>query len=301
MERYTRNRKRGVMAALAAWTIGTACLGSCTPPNAPVPNAPAPAAGTGSVRLSIDTRAPSQGRAVLGNAQSANLANVYEALFLNESTLVTSLVDPADPACIPLEPGNYTVLVLAGTRRSPTSTTALLLGSYCHPGPVTITAGATSTVSVVLKPVDFSFSCTDPCVSGQVMTITAAGNTRNACLGMSLSGSSTSLYPRMKSTLLWNGYHAFDEVSGTETAWSASCSVAVPMIGGEIDLQLHGAQLTLVNCGSHSGSLAGKTDFSWKWLNRYDLADDSPLASLTTLTRTIQPPSNGLQMGISWE
>jgi hypothetical protein len=293
MQRYTRNHAISVMAALSAWALATAGLGSCSQPNAPVP-----VDDKGNIRLSI---ASNQARAVLGDELSADLANVYEALFVSDSVLVTSIIDPANPTSVPLEPGDYTVLVLGGIRRSTTSTTALLLGSYSHPDRVTITAGATSTVSAVLKPVDFSFSCTDPCVSGQSMTITAAGNTRNAYLGMSLSGNSTALYPRLKSTLLWNGYHAFDEVSGTEANWSATSTLTVPLAGTPLDLQLHGAQLTLLNCGDHNGSLGGKTVCTWKWLTRYDLADDSPLVALTTLDRVIQPPSNGLQVEISWE
>jgi hypothetical protein len=156
-------------------------------------------------------------------------------------------------------------------------------------------------VSVILKAVDYSFSCTDPCISGQTMTITATGNTRNSRLGVSLAGSSTSQRPRLKSILLWNGYHEFDAITGTETNWTATTSLAVPVSTSPIDLQFHGAQLTLVDCGVHTGPLTGKTSINWKWLNRYELADDSPLVNLTELTRPIQPPSNGLELGISWE
>ena len=277
--------------------VGIAVAVSCVPPTNHVDQAVAgPSGGLG--RLSV-TVGSDLSRAALPTSMSQELANTYELVVTDGTQLKTLALDPSATLSLDILPGNYRVIVLAGYRKSSTSTVTQLLGTGYAKELVTVTLGSTSAVSITLYPVDFSWSAPASLAQGAVGVIEAQGSTGNPYVGMSLTGATTER-PRLKSVTLYNGYKDFDAPTGTPDQWQCSLAVTGPLPSGTADLQFQGAVIVLNNSGTTSGSLAGKTKYSWKWLNRYDLADDSPLVPLVEKALPLTPPENGLSVSVLW-
>ncbi len=255
-----------------------------------------PTGGLGRLSVTVDS---ASSRATLPTSLSQDLANTYELVVTDGTVLKTLALDPTAPLFLDILPGNYRVLVLAGYRKSTTSTVTQLLGSGYAKDLVAVTSGSTTTVPITLFPVDFSWSAPASLAQGAVAKIDAQGTTGNPYVGMCLAGATTER-PRLKSVTLFNGYKDFDTPTGTPDQWVCSLSVTGPLPTGTADLQFQGAVIVLNNTGAVSGSLSGKTKYSWKWLNRYDLADDCPLVPLVDKVLSLTPPENGMSVSVSW-
>ena len=239
-------------------------------------------------------------RSVLSDVESEFLANTYELLVVPDSGSLITAELGAGEHIVGLEPGTYELVVLAGVRRSSGSSTALLLGSGVAAQPVTIVSGERSSASIQISPISLSFSTPESAPWGSTIQVEASGSTGNDKVGMPLSGDSTTLRPRLKSVQLWDGYEEFDLVSGNENSWSAELAVSVPNGIAAFDLQLFGAVVSLTNLGDQSGPLTDRTNYTWRWPNRLDLADDSPLVARVERWVEGTAPETGLDVTIGW-
>jgi hypothetical protein len=282
-----------------AFGLSLLLLSACAPPTSPTVSQKnsGPSSGLGRLTLVLGD---GLGREILPPAFSSELANTYEILLSDEVSLKTATLTPGSASCVDVLPGTYRVLVLAGHRRSDTSTVAQLLGSAYAPSLTTVIEGQTTTVSLTLQAVDFAWSAPGSLAQGALGRIEAHGSTANPFVGMSLSGATTTDRPRLKSVSLWGGYKDFPAPSGVPDNWSCALDLTGPAPSGSADLAFQGAAVVLINVGLNSGSLTGKTKFSWKWLNRYDMADGGPLVPLVEKTVTLVPPATGLNVSVAW-
>jgi hypothetical protein len=166
---------------------------------------------------------------------------------------------------------------------------------------VTVSLGQRTQVDFVLKSIDISLSAPGPGYWKGTLAVSTAGKTRNARVGMQLSGPSTTNRPRFKSVDLWNGYREMTTVSGTPDDWSADASGTVPGSGATVIVQLVGAALCLQGLDNAWVPTTGLTGYSWSWPNRADLADTHPLVPASELTVAIGPPPTGVNVGLAWE
>ncbi len=286
------------VAALLALSMLSMVSGSCGGPNlVPIATGEIPTVSTG-IAITIQS---TSSRAVLVPEQSSILANTWEVIILqNEIIVFTTALEAGSNSIVALEPGLYDLVVLAGYRKSSSSSTTSLLGSASTDNQVQVIAGAVSTVSLALKAIDFEFAVPSQVDQGSQLSLSVSGQSRNYRLGMCLTGS-TSERPRLRSSYLWNGYQDFISVSGSPSDWVATTSLALNKPAGIADLDFNGAYISLCNSGAADGSLYQRTRYIWKWLNRYDMADDGPLTSLVSRQIQINPPSTGVNIGIGWE
>lgn len=239
---------------------------------------------------------------VLGPEHSRNIVDCYELIAVGTAHFFTTSIQADQNSAIPLEPDEYRIIVLAGNRRSATATTAVLVASAYSSGTVVIAAGEKSTINLVLRPVDFEWTVPAQTESGESFELYASGDSRNPYVGMLIDGSASSEHPRSKSVALWNGYHDFATVTGTQNLWTATLSVNAPTNStAALDFQFHGTYISLLDSGAYSGSLYRRTVYTWKWLNRYDLADGDPLIPLVEKQTQIGEAQTGLTLAIVWE
>ncbi|NNM66431.1 MAG: hypothetical protein HKM06_00315 [Spirochaetales bacterium] len=274
-------------------------LAACAPPTSLISaqKNSGPSPGLGRLNLVLGN---GLGRDLLPPSYSSELANTYEVLLSDEMSLKTVSLTPGGDAWVDVLPGSYRVVVLAGHRRSDTSSVAQLLGSAYAEQLTTVNEGQTTTLSLVLHAVDFGWSAPDALAQGAQGRIEAHGSTANPYVGMSLSGTTTADRPRLKSVNLWGGYKDFPAPSGVPENWSCGLDLTGPAAAGTADLAFQGAAVVLVNAGLNSGTLTGKTKFAWKWLNRYDMADGGPLVPLVEKNVTLLPPATGLNVSLAW-
>lgn len=241
------------------------------------------------------------GRAVLGAGLSSELANTWEVLVIGSAGNLTSLkLVPGEAAAISLAPDVYRVLALAGFRRSTTSLTTQLLGSACAADLVTVTAGQSQAVNLVLRAINFTFEPAASAEAGTAQNLSISGDSRNACIGMSLDASA-STRPRLRSSALWGGYHDFDTLGGSANNWQASVVWTVPTALGTSDIGFCGAPVVLVNCGTADGPLTDRSAYTWKWPNTYDLQDGDALKTLVQKTVEVVAPQTGVSLILGWE
>lgn len=263
----------------------------------------------GSIRIQLVPGSGSRSRAVLGPEHSALIANGYEVFAYSQdgqgtwSVAASSTLGPEGSAILPLEAGEYQISVLAGVRRSSTAKTTLLLGSATAPAPVTVTPGQRTSVSLTLLAIDLTVSVPESARWGDLISVQAQGATRNPGVGMSLSGPSAYDGPRIKSTALWDGYQNFSQPEGTPDSWSAQMEIFLPNTLTEADIQFFGAAVILLPQGSLGPALPlpDTANYTWKWPNRLDMADDCPLVPLVYRVLPVTPPDTGLELLVQWE
>lgn len=254
----------------------------------------------GKGQLLLRWQAESGGRAVLGSAWSASVADAYELVVFGPTGPRAVLLDQVAGQAVALDPGTYRVLVLAGVKRSSGSTAANLVGSGGADS-VVIEVGKRTEASLVLRSVDLSLAAAGPAYYKGSVTLTTSGKSRNPWVGMSLAGASTTARPRFKSTEFWAGYKEMGAVTGTPDNWSAEAQALVPASGPSATVQLVGAGLVLQAPDGTWASASGLTGLTWSWPSRPELASTHPLAPLTEVVVPLSAPPTGLQLGLSWE
>jgi hypothetical protein len=282
------------------WWGALVLLAGCVVPNSGgEANAAEAAIPAGQGQLVIRWKAEA-GRSVLGSSWAAANADVYELALIGAADTKYFDLTTGSGQALAATPGSYRLVVLAGLKRSSGSSTAYLVGSALAES-VTVTEGQRTPVDLVLRSVDLSWGTSGPAYWKSPLTVTSAGKSRNPRVGMSLSGASTTLRPRFKSTELWNGYKEVGSVTGTPDDWSADAAGTVPDQAAGLTVGLVGASLQLQDLTGTWVSLAGVAHHSWFWPNRPDLADTHPLAPYTELAVACGPPPTGLQATVGWE
>jgi hypothetical protein len=249
------------------------------------------------VRLDI----PPVTRNPLGPEASSGIANAYELFVLGSGDIAArKSLAPGASSAIPLSPGEYRLMALAGYRKSSGASTVSLVGACFRAEPVMVAEGSNQTVSLSLKPIDLSFDVPHEAYLGEPYEIIAAGSAGSPHIGMSLAGS-TSERPRLKSAYLWNGYKDFTELSQDAGAWMARYAAVSAAAPGLADVEFHGSYVSLIGLGPLDGSLYGRSTFIWKWPSQADMAAGGPLEFLTKRTLEAKEALTGLSIGIGWE
>jgi len=199
-----------------------------------------------------------------------------------------------------VDPGTYEALVLAGVKRSSGSTTAYLVGSALATG-VVVEVGKRTAVNLVLRSIDLTLGLDGPAYWKGALTLKAGGKSRNSHLGMSLAGASTTARPRLKSVELWNGYREMATVTGTPDDWAATATALGPASGDTARVDLIGASLVYLGLDGQWAPTTGLTTLAWAWANRAEVADNHPLADLSSLIVALGPPPTGVEVGLIWE
>lgn len=249
-------------------------------------------------QLVLRWKADPRDRAVLGSTWASANADAYELVLLGPSSQTVDLSGTGTQV-VAVDPGTWRVLVLAGVKKTPGSSTAYLVGSAWSDA-VAVAAGARTTVDLVLRSVDLGLSSGAAYWKGSV-ALTATGKTRNPRVGMLLAGASTTSRPRLKSTELWNGYHEVDSVTGTPDDWVAEASATVPDGGPTFLVGLVGAGLCVLDSQEAWIPTAGLTSLSWSWPSRAELTDTHSLTPFTELSVTAGPPPTGMDLSVTWE
>ena len=239
-------------------------------------------------------------RAALGSSWAAAAADAFDLVLLSESGARYSGLDQGSGQAVGVDPGVYRVYVLAGIRRSSGSATAELIGAARADG-VVIELGRRTRVDLVLKSIDLAWDVPNPAYYREAVTVALSAKSRNAGVGMSLAGSSTTQRPRFKSTEFWNGYRECSSVTGTPDDWRAEATATAPGSGTSVNVGLVGAVLCLQGLDSQWFTPTGLTSYAWTWPNRADLADTHPLVPFVEKAVACQSPATGADVALTWE
>ncbi len=283
------------------WLMGLAVMTACVVPGGSDPGTggeggPEPGKG----QIVLNWKPDGSPRSVLGSAWASANVDAYELVLLgpggNRSVDLTT--GPAQ--VVSVDPGTWTVVVLAGVKRTSGSTTAFLVGSALAEA-VVVVEGQRTAVELVLKSIDLALAPTGPAHWKANVSLSAAGKTRNTRVGMLLEGASTTSRPRFKSVELWNGYKEASAVTGTPDDWTAEAAGTVPDAAASLQVGLVGAGLCVLDAEGTWIATAGLTKGTWFWPNRADMADTHPLAPWTEVTVPAGPPPTGVEVSVTWE
>lgn len=239
------------------------------------------------------------GRSLLGSSWASANADAYELVLVGPDLRFFDLKLGSGQA-VAVDPGTYRLVVLAGVKRTSGSATAYLVGSALADA-VTVELGKRTPVDLVLRSIDMAWGSSGPAYWKDGLTVSASGRTRNAGLGMSLAGSTTTARPRFKSVELWNGYKEMSLVTGNPDDWAAEATGTVPDLAPGVTVALVGAGLMVRAAEGPWAPIAGLAHHSWYWPNRAELADTHPLAPYAELALTCRPPPTGVEGTVRWE
>ncbi len=276
-----------------AWVIFGLLAASCSQ----TPGLTGQAEEQGTLQITLS---PSSLRTTLTEEESRLIANGYELIIFNDQEFISAHVLAQDSLIIGLDPGQYSLVVLAGTRRSATAMTSLLVGSGYTQDTISVVPGERTHVSIRLLPIFLTMDIPSEGVWGSTHMVKIIGKAQNPRIGMFLHGSSTLQRPRLKSDVLWGGYRDFSQVHGSPTEWEAIREIEIPLGTDVFDIQFIGAQVGLVYSDETIQSLSGLTTYTWKWPNAMDLALDNPLAGRIIQFGTGTPPETGVDLDIDW-
>jgi hypothetical protein len=247
--------------------------------------------------LSIDWKDDTK-KSLLGPAITS-AADDFQLVAFSGATATSRTLKPGVTNILSLAAGSWRIVVLAGLRRSSTSTTVFLVGATNQDN-VVITDGARTSLNLVLHPVDTTFEVTGSGIWNDTLTVRTTGKSRCPVVGVYLTDTAADKHPRFRSLELWAGYKDAT-VTGTPVDWSAEAVGKVPEGATDVAAWLIGPQLCLLNGASAWVPTAGLLDLSWEWINRADMLDTYPLAGVSERHIAALPPPTGLNITLGWE
>jgi hypothetical protein len=227
------------------------------------------------------------------------LSDVFQLVGFSGTTATSRTLKPGVTNILSLASGSWRIIVLAGLRRSSTSTTVFLVGATNQDN-VVITDGTRTSLNLVLRSIDTTFDVTGSGIWNDTLTVKATGKSRCPVVGVYLNDTAADKHPRFRSLELWAGYKDAT-VTGTPVYWSAEADGIVPEGATDVYAWLVGPQMCLLNGASSWVPAAGLLDFSWEWINRADMLDTHPLAGFSERHVAAQPPPTGLNITLAWE
>lgn len=336
---WRRFARRFAACALVAILCGCGRLGDAGSPKAPREEPPSPSGEPpGLIRLSLPLDAIIARRMSPGEIASAAVTTpaaqidteVFEIIVLEDnragnggssSTLaegdqplvaasievpVTDLSQMiADSSLIPVDivvpPGNYRLLVLAGTA---SGTTSCLLASGYTSTPVSVVTDQQSEVFVELATVSHAVSIPAAISGGDAYTISAAGDTNCPVLTTESLGT-TSTY-RFQAKFDTEASLGVLDATFSGTSWTATHTSDAP--ASENDPMWYsswlfsGPYITYKDPATGSwAALDGAFSRKWRWLTYTVLDDEAQLRAEVAVPITIEPFTTGLSVNVSWQ
>ncbi len=223
---------------------------------------------TGTIRITIN--APLD-RIITStdSAKAAGSTNGYEVLIYNDTTVLSTLLDPSNnSATLSVETGVYTVLILAGDC---TATEGILLGSGFQEL-VTVEENIITEVSIMLTSISHSFSVPVSVTCTQNYEISVSGNTNNQLLQISSGGTTMDNKPYIE--IGENTSNIYLTCLVPNSSWSGTITLAAPAFAEQTNIKFFGSNVKIVDpVYSIDDDIENIGSLNWLWLNNSSIPE----------------------------
>ncbi len=255
-----------------------------------------PAKATGVINITIGSSAGQAARNLdpLDSAIASANSDLFEVLIYNDSTLLSAIPgDAAETISLSVNPGTYTVMVIAGTGAE---SNALYLGSG-YQDAVEVIEDTITDVTITLMPAGHELVIPETVNCSDTYIVSFSGDTNSDLLGISWGGTAMTNRPYIElGTDATNIYLACSE-SGSSL--SGSVELTAPTAEGSLEIRFYGSRIRLTDAAYLIESdLVDFGSINWMWVGETVVPDS--LAAEAAGTVDFVSTGSGVGVTVNW-
>ena len=224
---------------------------------------------------------------------SAN-SDLFEILIYNDSTLLSAVpADTSETIRLSVNPGTYTVMVIAGTG---SESNALYLGSG-YQDAVEVIEDTVTDVIITLMPAGHELDIPETVNCSDTYTVSFTGDTNSDLLGISWGGTAMANRPYIE--LGTDATNIYLTCSETGSSLSGSVELTAPTSEGSLEVRFYGSRIRLTDAAYLIESdLVDFGSINWMWVGETVVPDS--LAAEAAGTVDFVSTGSGVGVTVNW-
>ncbi len=255
-----------------------------------------PVKATGVINITIGSSAGQAARNLdpLNSAIASANSDLFEVLIYNASTLLSAIPgDAAETISLSVNPGTYTVMVIAGTG---SESNALYLGSG-YRDEVEVIEDTITDVTITLMPAGHELDIPETVNCADTYTVNFSGDTNSDLLGISWGGTAMTNRPYIE--LGTDATNIYLTCSETGSSLSGSVELSAPTSEGSLEIRFYGSRIRLTDAAYLIESdLIDFGSINWMWVGETVVPDS--LAAEAAGTVDFVSTGSGVGVTVNW-